>query len=65
MYFRILSTRSSTELSLEDINRYYELKKGLIQEAFREFYKFTGSDGASELPKRGCKALYDEIYVSH
>eukprot|EP00210_Caulerpa_lentillifera_P008328 g7944.t1 len=60
----ILSTRSSVELSPKDVNRYYELKKGLIQEAFREFYKFTGSDGASETPKRGCKALYDEIQLT-
>jgi len=43
--------------------RYYKLEKGVIQEAFREFYKYTSSEGLVDIPSRGCKSLYKEVQV--
>ena len=40
------------------------MEKGFVQEAFREFYKFTDEEGQIDLPSKGCRALYKEVLVT-
>lgn len=55
----------SSDLNKEDILRYYAIDDGLLQEAFRLFYKYEKSQHETEIPKTGCKGLYDEFQVYH
>lgn len=76
---QLMSESTSSKLTLAEVNRltaveffavrkkglfrYYKVEKGFVQEAFREFYKFTDAEGQKEIPVKGCKALYNEVQV--